>query len=47
MQELEVKIRNIYNIDETGTILGASADTAVLRPSKKKSARVKALGDCG
>jgi hypothetical protein len=45
MDDLKIQICNTYNIDKTGTALGASANTIVLGSSTKKTARVKALGD--
>jgi len=43
--DLKIQTCNTYNMDETGTAIGASANTAVLGSSVKKTARVKAPGD--
>jgi hypothetical protein len=46
MAEHNIQVNNIYNMNETGTALGASANTVVLGSSTKKIVRVKAPGDC-
>jgi hypothetical protein len=41
-RQFNIKTANIYNMDETGTSLGASENSIVLASAHKKTARVKA-----
>jgi len=46
VHRLKIKPHNTYNMDETGTDLGAHVDSKVLGSAYKKTARVKALVYC-
>jgi hypothetical protein len=44
--ELNIRLEDIWNMDETGIALGVCTNSLVIASSTKKKAYTKALGDC-